>query len=56
MDQAGSNPEESSKGIMNLLHILGLSLKADVRVGTLSGGEKKRLSIGMGMVSGKCFD
>ncbi|CAN0119249.1 unnamed protein product [Hapterophycus canaliculatus] len=37
---------------MELLHILGLSLKADVRVSTLSGGEQKLLSIGVGMVSG----
>lgn len=50
----GPNPNSSSKSVIELLHILGLSLKADVRVGTLSGGEQKRLSIGVGMVSGKC--
>ncbi|CAN0494598.1 unnamed protein product, partial [Scytosiphon promiscuus] len=43
-----------SKSVIELLHILGLSLKADVRASTLSGGEQKRLSIGVGMVSGKC--
>ncbi len=53
-EQVGANPESSSKSVIELLHILGLSLKADVRVETLSGGELKRLSIGMGMVSGKC--
>ncbi|CAN0102424.1 unnamed protein product [Pylaiella littoralis] len=51
--KSSSDSESSSKSIIKLLHILGLSMKADVRVGTLSGGEKKRLSIGMGMVSGE---
>eukprot|EP00752_Nemacystus_decipiens_P016241 g14521.t1 len=49
--QMGANPKTSSKSVIELLHILGLSLRADERVGTLSGGELKRLSIGVGMVS-----
>eukprot|EP00903_Cladosiphon_okamuranus_P008855 g8479.t1 len=49
--QIGANTKTGSKSVIELLHILGLSLKADERLGTLSGGEQKRLSIGVGMVS-----
>ncbi|CAM9511546.1 unnamed protein product, partial [Ectocarpus sp. 12 AP-2014] len=49
--QVVPKPRSNRKSVIELLHILGLSLKADVMVGTLSGGEQKRLSIGMGMVA-----
>jgi ABC-type multidrug transport system ATPase subunit len=35
------------KRVAELIHILGLLSKADVRVNELSHGEKKRVSIGM---------
>lgn len=55
--QVQTDPEASRKNVLELLHILGMSQKADMRVSELSGGEKKRLSIGLGMVSGEyCWE
>lgn len=51
--QVQADPETSNNNVIELLYILGLSLKADIPVSNLSGGEKKRLSIGLGMVSGE---
>lgn len=51
--QVRADPEATRQSVTELLHILGLGLKADLRVSALSGGEQKRLSIGLGMVSGK---
>ena len=37
--------------VSSLLNILGLSSVADVRISKLSGGERKRVSIGVGLIS-----
>ncbi|CAM9496564.1 unnamed protein product, partial [Discosporangium mesarthrocarpum] len=44
-------PSDRRHRISELLSILGLIRKADHMVDSLSGGEKKRLSIGIGMVT-----
>lgn len=45
------NKEEMLKRAELLLDVLGLATKRDVQVANLSGGEVKRVSVGIGMIS-----
>ncbi|CAM9559455.1 unnamed protein product [Discosporangium mesarthrocarpum] len=51
LKQQNKPARDSKCQVIELLYILGLVQKADQAVKTLSGGEKKRLSIAMGMVA-----
>jgi ABC-type multidrug transport system ATPase subunit len=45
-----TDKKEMHERIMKLIGVLGLTMKQDVLVKNLSGGEVKRVSVGIGMV------